>query len=155
MMTALTVETLFDYILVNKNGKQWFLQDGGLRFICLNMASPSTPPEMNRPKIHLQVNRQKQIRPIQDAKIPYTVRWSNFDWRDPKIGVFLRSTEATPCGHLLTWKLTPENPPVDTMFMAAMAMVLPWKIVEDFQSFVKIRNFDPHFKNLYLAIKRV
>jgi hypothetical protein len=38
------------------------------------------------------------------------------------------------------------------MFMAAMAMVLSGKIVEDFQSFVKkIRNFDPHFKNLYLA----
>jgi hypothetical protein len=25
------------------------------------------------------------------------------------------------------------------MFMVAMAMVLPWKIVEDFQSFVKIK----------------
>jgi hypothetical protein len=34
------------------------------------------------------------------------------------------------------------------MFMAAMAMVLPRKIVQDF--FVKIQNFDPHFKNLYL-----
>ncbi len=31
----------------------------------------------------------------------------------------------------------PQKPPVDTMFMAAMAMVLPWKIVKDFQSFVK------------------
>jgi hypothetical protein len=30
-----------------------------------------------------------------------TVRWSNFDLRDPKMGVFLQSTEATPCGHLL------------------------------------------------------
>jgi hypothetical protein len=30
-----------------------------------------------------------------------TVRWSNFDRRDPKMGVFLQSAEATPCGHLL------------------------------------------------------
>jgi hypothetical protein len=66
-----------------------------------------------------------------------TVRWSNFDRRDPKKGAFLPSTEATPCGHLLKWKLTPENPPADTMFMAAMTMVLPWTIGEDFQSFVK------------------
>jgi hypothetical protein len=27
-----------------------------------------------------------------------TVRWSNFDLWDPKMGVFLQSTEATPCG---------------------------------------------------------
>ncbi len=26
------------------------------------------------------------------------------------MGVFLQSTEATPCGHLLKWKPTPENP---------------------------------------------
>jgi hypothetical protein len=32
--------------------------------------------------------------------------------------------------------LTPENPPADTMFMAAMAMVLR-KIVEDLRSFLK------------------
>ncbi len=44
----------------------------------------------------------------------------------------------------------------DTMFMAATVMVLPWKIVEDFQSFVKkIRKFEPQFKNLYLARKWV
>jgi hypothetical protein len=30
-----------------------------------------------------------------------TVRWSNFDRWDPKMGVFLQSTEATPCGHFL------------------------------------------------------
>jgi hypothetical protein len=29
------------------------------------------------------------------------------------------------------------EPLSETMFMAAMAVVLPWKIVEDFQSFVK------------------
>ncbi len=51
------------------------------------------------------------------------------------MGVFLQSTEA-----ILKWKLTPENPPADTMFMAAMAMVLPWKIAEDFQSIVKYRT---------------
>jgi hypothetical protein len=30
-----------------------------------------------------------------------TVRWSNFDRWDPKMEVFLKSTEATPCEHLL------------------------------------------------------
>jgi hypothetical protein len=55
----------------------------------------------------------------------------------------------------LNENLPPKTPLADTMFMAAMAMVLPCKIVEDFQSFVKIRNVDPHFKNLYLAIKWV
>jgi hypothetical protein len=30
-----------------------------------------------------------------------TVRWFNFVRRDPKMGVFLQSTEATPCGHFL------------------------------------------------------
>ncbi len=54
-------------------------------------------------------------------------------------------------------KAYPENPPADTMFMAAMAMGLPWKMVEDFQNVVKkkILNFDTHFKNLYLARKWV
>jgi hypothetical protein len=57
--------------------------------------------------------------------------------------VFLESTEATPCGHLLNWKFTPENPLANTMFMAAMVMVLPWKIVEDFQSLVKSTKLWP------------
>jgi hypothetical protein len=47
-----------------------------------------------------------------------------------------------------------QKPPADTMFMAAMAMVLPLKIVEDFQRFVK-KKYESftlaHFKNLYLA----
>ncbi len=30
-----------------------------------------------------------------------TVRWSNFDCWDPKMGVFLQITEATRCGLLL------------------------------------------------------
>jgi hypothetical protein len=72
-----------------------------------------------------------------------------------KWGFSCKVQRRPPCGHLLKWKLTPENPPVNTMFMTVMAMVLPWKIVEDFQSFVKIRNFDPHFKNLNLARKWV
>jgi hypothetical protein len=67
----------------------------------------------------------------------YTVRWCNFDRRNPKMGVFLRSTEATPSGHVLKRKLSPENSPADTMFMAAMVMVVPRKIIEDFQSFLK------------------
>ncbi len=66
-----------------------------------------------------------------------TIRWSNLDRRDPKMGVFLPRTETTPCGHLLKWKLTPQKPPVDTIFMAAMAMFLLWKIVDDLQSFQK------------------
>jgi hypothetical protein len=41
------------------------------------------------------------------------------------MAIFLQSTEATPCGHLLKRKVTPENPTADTMFMAAMAMVFP------------------------------
>ncbi len=84
-----------------------------------------------------------------------TVRWSNFDRRDPKIEIFLQSTKATPGGHLLRWKLTPENPPMYTMCMAAMAIVLPRTIVEDFQSFFPVQNFGPHFKNLYHARKWV
>jgi hypothetical protein len=67
------------------------------------------------------------------------------------MGFFLQSTEATPCGHLLKWKLTPENPPADTMFMAAMAMVLPWKIVENFQSFVK-KNYETFTLTLKICI---
>ncbi len=43
----------------------------------------------------------------------------------PKNGGFLAKYRRDPCGHLLEGKLTPENPPADTMFMAAMAMVLP------------------------------
>jgi hypothetical protein len=39
-----------------------------------------------------------------------TVRWSNFDRLDPKMGVFLQSTDATPCLHALKWKLTPKTP---------------------------------------------
>jgi hypothetical protein len=34
------------------------------------------------------------------CRVPNTVRWSNFDRLDPKMGVFLQSTEAIPCGHV-------------------------------------------------------
>jgi hypothetical protein len=34
-------------------------------------------------------------------------------------------------------KAYPQTPPVVIMSMATMAMVLRWKIVEDFQSFVR------------------
>ncbi len=48
------------------------------------------------------------------------------------------------------------EPLSETMFMAAMAVVLPWKIVEDFQSFVKnTKLWPPFFLNLYLARKWV
>ncbi len=36
-----------------------------------------------------------------EVSMAVTGRWSNFDRPDPKMGVFLQSTEATPCGHLL------------------------------------------------------
>ncbi len=39
-----------------------------------------------------------------------TVTWSYFDRRNTKMGVFLKSTETTPCRHLLKWKFTPRNP---------------------------------------------
>jgi hypothetical protein len=29
---------------------------------------------------------------------------------DPKVGVFLKSTQSTPCGHYSKWKLTPKIP---------------------------------------------
>jgi hypothetical protein len=40
------------------------------------------------------------------------------------------------------------------MFMAAMDMVLPWKIVEDFQSFIKYKTL-PFTSKIYLARKWV
>ncbi len=54
----------------------------------------------------------------------YIVRWSNFEFRDPKVGLFFDRTQATPCGHYSKWKLAPENPHVDIMSMAAMVTVL-------------------------------
>jgi hypothetical protein len=45
-------------------------------------------------------------------------------------------------------KAYPQKPPADTMFMVAMAMVPPWKIVEDFQSFVKKK-----YETLTLTLK--
>ncbi len=38
---------------------------------------------------------------LRQAREENTVRWSNFDRRNPKLGVFFHSTQATPCGHLL------------------------------------------------------
>ncbi len=70
--------------------------------------------------------------------------------RDPRMVLFLQSTDASPCEHLLKWKLTPENPPADAMFMAAMAMVFPCNIVEDFQSFVKNTKLWPSLKKSIL-----
>jgi hypothetical protein len=78
-----------------------------------------------------------------------TDRSSNFEHRDPKVGVFLKSTEATPCGHFSKWKLTPENP---------LWKPCPWpwfsheKLLKIFKVLWKIRNFErSHFKNLYIA----
>ncbi len=68
------------------------------------------------------------------------------------MGVFLQSTEATPCGHLLKCKLTFENPLRDTMFMAAMVLVLQWKIVKDFKSFVKKKKYDTLTLTLKICI---
>jgi hypothetical protein len=70
---------------------------------------------------------------LSDIEHSDPVRWPQFDHQDPKMGVFLKSKQASPCGHSLEWKLTPKTPSADTMFLAAMAMVHPWKIVEDLQ----------------------
>jgi hypothetical protein len=80
-----------------------------------------------------------------------TAWWSNFVHRGPKMGVSCK-IQRQPPAYIFVSESLPQKPPADTMFMAAMTMALLWKIVEGFQSFVKkIRNFDPHFKNLYLA----
>jgi hypothetical protein len=49
-------------------------------------------------------------------------------------------------------KVYPWKPPADIMFMAAMAMVLPWKIVEDFQSFVKKKKYETLTLTLKICI---
>jgi hypothetical protein len=53
-----------------------------------------------------------------------------------KYGFSCKVQRRPPADIFLNESLPPENPPADTIFMAAMAMVLPEKIVEDFQSFV-------------------
>ncbi len=121
---------------LQRRGSSWLRSAGATRL--LSMAPRGVHYSFY--SLEYEINRQQG--PVAGTPVGIfwgrsTVRWSNFDPRDPKMGVFLESTEATPCGHLLKWKLTPENPPVDTMFMAAIAMVLPWKIVEGCQSFVK------------------
>jgi hypothetical protein len=66
-----------------------------------------------------------------------TVRWSNFDRRDPKKEFSRKVQRRPPADIFLNEGLPHENPLADTMFMAATAMVLPRKIVENFQSYVK------------------
>ncbi len=75
-------------------------------------------PSFQAPILHLftawtiDVKTEETSARLEATLVPLnTVRWSNFDRQDPKMRVFLQSTEATPCGHLLKWKLTPENPP--------------------------------------------
>jgi hypothetical protein len=86
--------------------------------------------------------------------IESTVRWSNFDRRDPKMGVFWQSTEATPCGHLLKWKLTPENPPRTPCSWPPWPWFSHERLLKHFKVLKKIqKNVDPHFKNVYLARK--
>jgi hypothetical protein len=87
-----------------------------------------------------------------------TVRWSNFERRDPKTGVFLKSTEATPCGYFFEWKLTPEN----TLWTPCPWPPWPWFPVKNRWRFSKFctkkkkkRNHESHFKNLDLAGKWV
>jgi hypothetical protein len=55
-----------------------------------------------------------------------TVRWSNFDHHaGPKTGGFLAKYRGDPLRKSSKMKAYPSKPPADTMFMAAMAMVLP------------------------------
>ncbi len=89
-----------------------------------------------------------------------TVRLSNFDLWHPKMGVFLQGTEATPCGHPLKWKHTPEN---SQQRPACSWPPWPWFSREKslkvfkvlYKKIINKRNFDPHFKNVYLARKWV
>jgi hypothetical protein len=63
-----------------------------------------------------------------------------------KWGFFLQSIEATPCGNLLKWKLTPENPwghYVHGRHGHGSPVKNRWRFSK--LSKKKIRNFDPHF----------
>ncbi len=84
-----------------------------------------------------------------------TFRWSNCECWDPKVGGFLKSTQATSCGHFLNWKLTPENP----LWTPCPWPPWPWfsceKSLKIFEDLWKTRNFERHFKNLDLAGKWV
>jgi hypothetical protein len=80
-----------------------------------------------------------------------TIRWSNFKHRGPKVGVFLKSIQATPCGHYSKWKLTPEN----LLWTSCPWLPWPWFSCEKSLKILKVVwevwNFERHFKNLYLA----
>jgi hypothetical protein len=53
-------------------------------------------------------------------------------------------------------KAYPRKSPADTMFMAAWPWFSREKLLKIFKvSLKRIQNFDPHFKNLYLARKWV
>jgi hypothetical protein len=52
-------------------------------------------------KAVLQTNDSLSKFSSSETGVEATVRWSTFDRRDPKMGVFLQSTEATRCGHIL------------------------------------------------------
>ncbi len=87
--------------------------------------------------------------------IDTTVRWSNFDRWDPKMGVFWLSTEATPANIFLNERLplkTPTRTPCSWPPWPWFTLEKSFKI---FKVSWKIRNYDPHFKNLYLARKWV
>jgi hypothetical protein len=53
---------------------------------------------------------QKSQKTFHSYVVLSTVRWSNFDRLDPKMGVFLQSTEATPADMFLNESLPPETP---------------------------------------------
>jgi hypothetical protein len=140
---AYIINIVSDAFLAHKN----MLTDDKYADHALLLAQAHLSCGIIQPVYHVTLNclvvLHSSIKAQTSTEGAHTVRWSNFDCPDPKMGVFLQSTEATPCGRLLKWKLTPENPHADTMFMAAMAIVLPWKIVEDFQSFVKSTKLWP------------
>jgi hypothetical protein len=81
-----------------------------------------------------------------------TPRWSNFDRQNPKMGVFLQSTEATLADMVLNQSLPPKIP----LRTPCSWPPWPWFSGGRFSKFCrKKKNFDHHFKNLHLARKRV
>jgi hypothetical protein len=71
------------------------------------------------------------------------------------MGVFLQSTEATPADIFLNESLPPKTP------LRTPCSCSPWPWfsreiwMKIFKISYKIRNFNPHFKNLYLGRKCV
>ncbi len=67
--------------------------------------------------------------------------------------LFLKSTEATPCGHFTKWKLTPKSPCGHHVHGRHGQGFPVKKSLKIFKVLWKIQNFERHYKNLDLAGK--